>query len=131
MKPPKEEQEVARLLRELRRDDEASAPPFQNVLSRVQAPERSSRPRRMIGIACAALAALALAALLLVRRPERRVDLEAAAFTIMRWKAPTDSLLRTPGIEVFSSIPTLTQPAPDYSRLAEPAASRRTPLFTP
>jgi hypothetical protein len=112
-----DDRELARLLAELRRSDEASAPGFRNVLARPRA-----RPRRLrlslLRIATAVvLLGLIGAAIRLARRPSPEIRLEAAARAIAEWKAPTDSLLHTPRSALLDSIPQLATPVPNYSTL--------------
>ena len=84
----------------LRREDADHAPSFGAVV------ERASRPLRPAPLRGGALAALMLLASLvvglLVRRPALAPPPAAAT---LAWTAPTDFLLRTPGIEVLESVP--------------------------
>jgi hypothetical protein len=112
-----DDRELSRLFDELRRSDEASAPAFRSVLSRPR-----TRPRRpwlsLLRVATAVvLLGLIGVVVRLARRPTPETRLEATARTLTRWKAPTDSLLRTPGSELLTSIPRLVTKILDYSSL--------------
>jgi len=99
-----EDRELARLFEELRRADEVSAPGFREIFERRQVTE-VTRAARAMRLAAAAVLAIALGvAVVLVRRTESR-SRAAPGPTLAEWKAPTDGLLRTPGAELFDSVP--------------------------
>ena len=70
---------------------------------RARAARRALAPLLGAALAAAALAA-SLVAALLARRPPPS---PAAMAATLDWTAPTDFLLRTPGIEVLDSVPRL------------------------
>jgi hypothetical protein len=95
---------------ELRREDTAHAPSFDAVVQRTSG---ATTPVPLRGGALAAgMLAAALVVGLLVRRPALAPPPAAAT---LAWTAPTDFLLRTPGIEVLESVPHI---APRRSLLA-------------
>ncbi len=101
-----EERELGRLLQELRRQDEAAAPSFRDVLSR-PARVRSSALPQLLALGVLAVSVLAaMGVIFLIRRPapESRTLVPE---TISEWKSPTDSLLRTPGWELLDSMPSI------------------------
>lgn len=100
------DRELARRLAELRRTDEAGAPSFRQVLERPRARRAASvtwSPLRL-ALAASALVFIALVALL-VHRPPDGLSVAQGVRSLAEWKAPTDSLLRTPGSELFDSVP--------------------------
>jgi hypothetical protein len=111
-----EDRDLARLFEELRRADEASAPSFDNVLERQGVGPRT--PARVAPLRFAALVvllvAVALAAVLIRRPAGEKAGLELPR-TLAQWKSPTDSLLRTPGSEFLSELPTLSGSVPKYA----------------
>lgn len=120
-----EDREITRLLGELRRSDEAAAPDFRSVLARARVSRVTRRSAWRLAAIAVTLVVVA-GALLLARRPDSEADLQAAAQTIVGWKAPTDSLLRTPGSELLRSTPRLATDIPDYSALEAGAFGRAT-----
>ena len=110
-----EDRDLAHLFEELRRADEASAPPFKDVLERGRAGRGT--PARFALLRLATLAFLLLAAALvalLIRRPAGETDDRERPVTLARWKSPTDWLLRTPGSELLNELPTLPGSVPKY-----------------
>jgi hypothetical protein len=110
-----EDRDLARLFEELRRADEASAPPLKDVLGR----ERAGRgaPARVALFRFATLTALLVAAALaavLIRRPAGETADREPPVTLAQWKSPTDWLLRTPGSELLDELPTLPGSVPEY-----------------
>lgn len=106
--------EIARLLEEHRRADEASAPAFREVLSRRRtrrAPSAGRIPRP--ALAAAALLVVVGAALLLRRPRVHETELIAAASALAAWKSPTDVLLQTPGSELLSRTPVFLSRVPE------------------
>lgn len=111
-----EDRDLASLFEELRRADEASAPPFKNVLERRGVGLR--KPARVAPLRFAALAVLLVAAALavvLTRRPPGETAGPEPPVTVAQWKSPTDWLLRTPGSELLSELPTLPGSVPKYA----------------
>lgn len=99
------DRELARRLGELGRADEADAPDFRQLLGRARsrqtAPAR--RPARAL-VALGAVLVLAAVAAWLWRRPPA-APVRPSGPSLSEWKAPTDSLLRTPGLELLESLP--------------------------
>lgn len=120
-----EDSELARVLTELRRTDEASAPSFAQTLARARASTAATRTRRVFRLA-AALGALLLIGITwaLWKRPAVEGALPARALSLATWKAPSDSLLSTPGRSLASSLPEIVPRLPDYSGLATVSTSR-------
>jgi hypothetical protein len=111
------DRELARLFREVRRADEASAPGFRQILSRVHTERGSSRRPRLLAAAAVALIAIVMIGVLLLRRPPV-TEAPERPIALGDWRAATDVLLRTPGSELFGSVPVLPGPVPDYSSIA-------------
>jgi hypothetical protein len=112
----------------LRQDDAANAPAFEAVLAAAEARSKHAADRRrpwlvpsMVGSLAAA--ALVVAVLTVVRRPEPRLPSMAS---IEQWTAPTDFLLDTPGREFLESVPRFGSP-PTTASLDAMAESGRRP----
>jgi hypothetical protein len=113
--------EIARRFEERRLADEAGAPELPTLLARP--PRRHAvqvRAFRRLAFGAAALAA-AVSAVFVLRNVRPRQggtpessDLPAAAVELAAWKAPTDTLLQTPGADLWTSVPEL---APEASAL--------------
>ncbi len=113
-----EERELGRLLQELQRQDEASAPSFRDVLRRPDRVRSNALPQRLaLGVLTVSVLA-AMGVIFLIRRPapEGRPPVPE---TISEWKSPTDSLLRTPGWELLDSIPSIGERLPEFSWIEE------------
>ena len=119
------DRELARLFREVRRADEASAPGFRQILARGHTRRGSARRPRLLAAAAVALIAIVLIGVRLSRRPPVAEGPERA-IALGDWRAATDVLLRTPGAELFESAPVLPGPVPDYSSIAG-VSKRRDP----
>ncbi|HEY6051511.1 MAG TPA: hypothetical protein VIZ58_09705 [Thermoanaerobaculia bacterium] len=127
------DRELARRFEELRRADDPRTPSFRGVLERARRPDGSIRRRRpALLLAGAAAAVLLLAALLL--RPGRGPAGSSGAVSggaIAEWKSPTDSLLETPGNELYGELPPAAPPIPDWAldleRRSPGAAAPSTP----
>jgi hypothetical protein len=119
-----QDREIAQLFEEQRRADEASAPAFRDLLARRRAP-KAPLMGWIWGPAVAAAAVLVVVAVLLLDRPHPRPvpasPLPAVAVMLAAWKAPTDVLLRTPGAELLSGVPTLVSRLPDDETRRPPA----------
>lgn len=85
---------------ELRREDTDQVPSFAAVVEGGATPRRPPNPLRGEALAAGLLVA-SLVVGLVVRRPPPPPPPAAA----LAWTAPTDFLLRTPGIEVLESVP--------------------------
>ena len=108
MSPEDLDREIARLFAAQRRADEASAPALRELMAR---PRRLRTSWSLARIALVgATAAPALAAILLLRPAGTETPLPPAALQLANWKAPTDSLLRTSGSELWSRVPVLVSP---------------------
>ena len=113
MSPEDLDREIARLFAAQRRADEASAPALRELMAR---PRRLRTSWSLARIALVgATAAAAIAAILLLRpaRPRNagtETPLPPAATQLANWKAPTDSLLRTSGSELWTRVPILVSP---------------------
>jgi hypothetical protein len=89
-----------RVFAELRDVDRRSAPDFDAVLRHPRGRYAAARSLRAV----AALAAvLVVAAVVVTRRPQP----VPSGAPLSAWRAPTDVLLRTPGVEVLRSVPAI------------------------
>ena len=121
-----EDSELARVLTELRRADEASAPDFAQTLVRARA--RVAGPRGPWTLRLAAALALLLIGITLAiwKRPTSEASLPANALSLARWKSPSDSLLSTPGRSLAFSLPEIVPRLPDDAGIAS-ASTPKTP----
>ena len=105
------DREIARLFAEQRRADEASAPALRELIAR---PRRRKASWSIARIALIGATAAAATAAVLLLRPAHDVGQDAAlppaASQLANWKAPTDSLLQTPGSELWTRVPILVSP---------------------
>ena len=111
-----EDRDLASFFEELRRADEASAPPFEDALERERVGHGA--PARFVFFRLAALTVLLVAAALaavLLRRPAGEMAGPEPPVTLAQWKSPTDWLLRTPGSELLFELPTLHDSVPKYA----------------
>jgi hypothetical protein len=106
--------EILRLFEAERLADEAAAPDLDALLARTELRQAGARPLRRIALASAIAAAVAIAVIFLATLPRRSTpgspDLPPATMELARWKAPTDTLLQTPGSDLWTSVPDLTPP---------------------
>jgi hypothetical protein len=91
----------------LRREEAARTPAFEQVL------RRAHPARRGIGswVTAGSLMAVVGLAALLWRSPHRSPGPEVMAAAISQWRAPTDFLLNTPGMDMLRTIPRIGEPA--------------------
>ena len=132
MTDPDPEREIARALEQLRKADEASAPPFHATLSSARAGR--ALPRRAIGPALAAAALLVIVGgfLLLESRhpaasPRPAPAPSSAEGSLASWESPTASLLDTPGSELWRDLPQLTDPPSSNLPADSPSSKKGAP----
>jgi hypothetical protein len=92
----------------LREEDARAAGSFASLVARPRTVAARAPLAPVLGAALAAAAVLAALAVSLV--PRRGFQASAAPVSIASWTAPTDFLLRTPGIEVLGSVPRIAPP---------------------
>jgi hypothetical protein len=111
------DRDLARRFEEVRTADDLRTPSFRGVLGRAPRPGASIR-RRRFALVLGAAAAAALLAVALLRPPGEPAGSSAAisAAAIAEWKSPTESLLETPGSELYREPPPAAQPIPDWIR---------------
>lgn len=97
------DQQLHALFQQARREEAEAAPAFAATLARARA---ARRPRRLrAGLVAALAIAGGIVALLILRG---RPDMTAAGpvdLAAVRWTAPTDFLLETPGAELLRTVP--------------------------
>ncbi len=96
----KPDADLRRLFQEMRASDAAAAPAFS------LAPRPVRRPLRRRALQLAGAAAVVAAVLLLARTETPPYPIDTTA---TRWSAPTDFLLRTPGLEILTNVPPVGQ----------------------
>jgi hypothetical protein len=121
------DRDLARRFEDLRAADDLRTPAFRGVLRRAPRPDASIgvRGRRFALIFGAAAAAVvfALAAVLLRPAPgPAGPSSPVSAGAIAEWTSPTDSLLDTPGSELYGEPPPAAEPIPDWVRNFERVA---------
>ena len=127
------EREVARALKQLRKADEASAPPFHATLTSARAGRASRRPAIGPGLALSAAALLVFIAglLLLVSKhpsaPRRPAPASSSEASLERWESPTVFLLDTPGSEIWHGLPRLPEPFPSNLPTDSPSSKKGVP----
>ncbi len=90
----------------LRRDAAAGTPPFDATVAAARARRAAMPGRRVLALAAAVVVAV-VAVAVVSRRPDRDgVPVEVDLATV-RWRAPTDFLLKLPGDELLRSVPQL------------------------
>ena len=129
MSPEDLDREMARLFAEQRGADEASAPALRELVARPRRPGTSWK-RSITRIALIGAAAAAVTAAVILLQPARPRDggpdaaVPPAATQLASWKAPTDSLLRTSGSELWTRVPILVSPV-THSEPAHPAQTTK------
>ncbi|HLX06249.1 MAG TPA: hypothetical protein VKY89_00150 [Thermoanaerobaculia bacterium] len=110
MSADRDDGELREQYRRLRRQDESLARPFSVPR---QAARRQSRTRsrghlrQLLAAAALGLAVAAGVGALLWLRPRLAEPSAAAIARLSQWRAPTDSLLQTPGSQLMRSVPRL------------------------
>jgi hypothetical protein len=127
-----EEREIASALEQLRKADEASAPPFHATLTNAQA-GRVSR-RSAIGPVLAAAALLVVIVGLVVfesKHPpasrRRAPSPSSAEASLESWESPTGFLLETSGSELWRGLPRLPEPVPANLPTDSPSSKKGVP----
>jgi hypothetical protein len=112
----------------LRREDAATAPPFQATLAAARVRHAAPPRRRMIGLAAAVVIIAGAALALLLTRPDRpdRPGVTIGLATV-RWEAPTDFLLALPGDELLRAVPELGRVSLPGAGFTTITSDRRTP----
>jgi hypothetical protein len=117
------DRDLARRFADLRADDDLRTPSLSRVLARAPRPGATIRirirRRRLVFLFGAAAAAAVLAVFLLRRASEPAASPAAFSAAIAEWKSPTESLLDTPGSELYGEPPPAAQPIPDWIRSFE------------
>lgn len=112
------EREIASALEQLRKADEASAPPFRATLTSARAGRVSRRSTIGSVLVVATLLAVIVGLVVLESKhppPVSRRPAQAPSYaqaSLESWQSPTDFLLETPGSELWHSLPQLTKPLP-------------------
>jgi len=89
----------------LRREDAAGTPPFGATVAAARARQATVPRHRALRLAAAAVAVVAVVVLSIWReRDGVRLQIDLAT---VRWRAPTDFLLKLPGDELLRSVPQL------------------------
>ena len=100
-----DETEIRNRFAELREADRVRAPGFAQTYGRARARETWGATQRVRPFVIAAAAGIAIIAFSLAH--SRSFSHSTATPAIATWRAPTDVLLRTPGSELLSAMPTL------------------------
>jgi hypothetical protein len=121
MSTERDEAGLREQFRRLRRQDESLGRPFSafSLEVRRRAPVASSRHVRHRLAAAAFGLALAAGVIQWLRPGPARLPEEAAIARLTRWRAPTDSLLRSPGDQLLHGVPRLGESAVGGDVLAD------------
>jgi hypothetical protein len=115
MNPEDLDREIGRLFEAQRAADEAAAPDLHALLGRPAA-RRASRSAGHVLAMVAAVAIVIVAGARLLRSVATAPrDRFSGVTTLAEWRSPTDFLLRTPGSDIWTRVPSLgsTGPAAD------------------
>ena len=109
------DRDLRRWFADLRREDQAHAGEFGNLLHRARL--RANPMRLSVWVAVAAgLAAMIAVVVMSIPRSGRR-NIGSPEISITEWKSSTDFLLRTPGLELLRTVPRIGDwPAPTGSK---------------
>jgi hypothetical protein len=101
-----EDQQFSTFFRELRADDERSAPPLSRLLDSAKQRTLERRGhRRGLRVVAAVAAPVVTALLLIVSRTANFAPHEMTAAELLRWRSPTDGFLKLFGDELTSGVP--------------------------
>lgn len=104
---PEGDADLRELFRQLRHRTDSRAPSFDATLRAAHRAPRGTRT--LLGAAAVvAMLVLATAAIWLVRPRPERLAIREERLAFPTFAAPTDFLLRTPGHEVLTDVPTFT-----------------------
>ena len=90
----------------LRREDAAGSPSFQATVAAAHARRAGVPRRRALGLAAGMVVAVIAVVVASTWRAQKTDRLEIDLATV-RWQAPTDFLLKLPGVELLRSVPQL------------------------
>ncbi len=102
-----DDRDLRELFQLMRDDDAAATPPFQRFLH----VSRHPRPTRWAPAAGLAAAAMIAAIVFVATRRDGTISSDEAiaqAKSLSSWTAPTDAWLKLPGLEIPSSVPSLS-----------------------
>jgi len=106
------ERDLAARFERLRSEDDSRAPRFRAVY---EAARRNAPRRGRVFLLIAAAAAVPIViALLLLHHPGEPALSRPDANAIAAWKSPTESLLNTPGSELYGEAPPVVEPIPEW-----------------
>jgi hypothetical protein len=123
-----EEREIASALAQLRKADEASAPPFRATLTSPQA--RRSAPGPVLAAATLLVVIVGLVVFEWKHPPASQRPAPApssAKASLESWESPTDFLLETPGSELWRRLPRLAEPLPANLPTDSPSSKKGVP----
>jgi ferric-dicitrate binding protein FerR (iron transport regulator) len=97
---------LKRAFEALRREDAAGCPSFQATVAGARARRAGVARRRALGLVAVVVVAVIAVVVASTWRVQKSDRLEIDLATV-RWQAPTDFLLKLPGVELLRSIPQL------------------------
>jgi len=122
---PNDDRDLRERFAELRDADAASAPAFSGLL-RGRTPDSRTRRFRVVPVAVLAAAAIVTAVVLVPLRRGGDRSIESAiaqAKSLSSWTAPTDAWLTLSGLEIPSSVPSLSLSSVALPETSTPAAT--------
>lgn len=126
------ERDLAARFQRLRDEDDLLAPAFRPLYEAARRNAPLRRGRVFLLIAAATAVPIVVAVLMLLRPavPVRSLK-EADARAITAWTSPTESLLDTPGSELYGEAPPVADPIPSWILESKGRASTPPALSTP
>jgi hypothetical protein len=127
-----DERELASALEQLRKAEEASAPPFHAMLTTARAGRvsRHSATGSVLAVATLVVVIAGLAVFESKRPPASRRLAPAPPsenVSLESWRSPTDFLLDTPGSELWRALPQLSEPFPATLPTDSPSSKKGVP----
>jgi len=127
------ERDLAARFQRLRDEDDSRAPAFLALYeaARRNAPRRDGRKRKRTFALIAAAAAIPIVIAVFLHRRGEPALIRQDANAIAAWKSPTESLLDTPGSELYGEAPPVADPIPPWILESKGRASTPPALSTP
>jgi hypothetical protein len=127
-----EEREIASALNQLRKANEASAPPFHATLTSARAGRVSRRPAigAVLVVATLLVVIVGLAVFVPKHPPASRQPAavpSSAEASLETWESPTVFLLDTPGSDLWRGLPRLAEPLPANLPTDSPSSRKGVP----
>lgn len=116
----KEDKRLRKLFEEVRRKVQDSTPSFRQTWRAAQSrrlPERSGSGFLRFAAVSVLVLAVGISLYMVGRVFFQAVIVPYQERSLSQWKAPTDFLLRTPGMEILQSVPTFSSPDQAFKQI--------------